>query len=441
MANNPPHHLSIHYLRYLRTFRFYTIPIENNSIQATSLMQISPLPITASKHDHINKGLVVLDPGFRNTAVGESHLTYIDGNKGTLQYRQYSIGYLYKNHDYEDVAHLLIFGHLPTSDMKASFRARITANMIPDESVINTVQSLSPTAPTHLMITAGLSAWAAASPSAIPVHSGQSLYQDLDNIDAGIFRSLGAIATTVAIAYCHQNALPFSTASISPSLSQIENMLKMMHRVDSSGAPEEKARDAINRIWILFADHEMTNSTATFLSAASTLCDPLSAIITSVASGSGPLHAGAIDMVYKRFGQMGNKEGVAKHMDDVRAKKTRLMGVGHRVYRTVDPRVEYIREVMASVQIGVEKIPLLDVAMEVDRIVATDEYFVKRGLCINADLYGSFVYAALEFDARIFVQLAGTARSAGILAHWRESSSQGPCLWRPKQIFNGLVVS
>ncbi|PVI02562.1 citrate synthase [Periconia macrospinosa] len=423
-----------------RTFRWYKIPIDQGAIRATEFRRISPLSIAANYKDHIAKGLTVLDPGFRNTAVIESRITHVDGDRGALQFRQYPIGHLFAHHDYEDVTHLLVWGEIPTPDQKLKFRGQIAKRMIPHQSVINAIQAFDPDAPAFLIVAAGLSAWAASQPLTIPSNVGNTIYEKSSNaVDDGIYRSLAAFTTVVALTYCRQQGRPIHQ-NVDASLSSIENMVLMMGRVDENGRPDTRVVRAFNKLWILFADHEMTNSTSAFLNAASTLGDPISALVASVASGNGPLHGGAIDIAYKRFKQMHNKEGVRLHLADVRDKKCRLMGVGHRVYRTVDPRIQYIKAIMADLEVNTECNPLLEVALEIDRVVATDPYFTQRRLCINADLYGSFVYAALGFDPRIFTPFAMTARCAGALAHWRESLDQSPCLWRPKQVFTGKVM-
>ncbi|KAH6658759.1 citrate synthase [Truncatella angustata] len=425
----------------LRTFRVYSIPIKHNAVQATEFRKISPLGITASYWEHAAKGLVILDPGFKNTAVKESHITYIDGNRGILQYRQHPIGHLFAHHDYEDVVHLLVWGHLPTIEVKMKFRSQVAKFMVPDHSVLSVVQSFNPDTPAYLVIAAGLSAWVASHPNTIPVYRGDSIYQkDANAVNDGVGRAIAAFTTVVALTYCHQQGRPFDF-KVDPALSSIENLLVMIGRVDHCGLPEKQTALVLNKIWILFADHEMTNSTAAFLNATSCLSDPMSALVAAVASANGPLHAGAIDLAYKGFEKMGNVSGVGRHMDDVRAKKCRLMGVGHRVYRTADPRISYLRSIMGDLEATTSQNRLLEVALEIDRIVATDSYFTSRALSINADLYSSFVYAALGFDQNIFTAFSMTARCAGLLAHWREGIGGQPCLWRPRQIFTGEVTS
>jgi len=320
---------------------------------------------------------------------------YSDGKRGTLQFRQFDIGYLFANYDYEDVVYLLVWGCLPTPALKAKSRARIAKQMSPHSSVKRTIQAFDIKAPAFLIVAAGLSAWAAAQPENVPVARGRSIYDnDKQAIDDGIYRSLAAFSTVVAMTYCHQNGIVF-TDRVDTDLSTIENMLIMMGRVDSFGNANIDDVRVLNKMWILFADHEMTNSTAAFLNAASTLGDPISACVASVASGNGPLHGGAIDLTYQQFKLMGSMEGAQRYIDDVRMKKCRLMGIGHRIYKTVDPRIQHLRSLMATLKPALLQNPLLDIAMEIDRTVAADLYFTTRNLSINADLYGSFIYAAL----------------------------------------------
>ncbi|KAL1655686.1 hypothetical protein SLS61_001708 [Didymella pomorum] len=380
----------------LRTFRPYTIKIEHNAIDATQFRKISPLSIAAPAIEHLSAGLTILDEGYKNTAVVKSHMTHIDGNKGTLAYRSYPVGHLFRNHDYEEVSHLLMFGALPTHEQKHRFRTNLAKGMVPDPSVLRAIQAFNPAAPAFLVISAGLAAWAASDPTKIPVHAGDRVYLgNMEAVDAGIYRSLAALATVVAIVSCHQQNKPF-IARADSNFSLIDNMLLMMGYTDRSGAVETKISSAMNKLWILFADHEITNSTAAYLHAASSLSDPISCMVSAISACAGPLHAGAIDLAYKRFAEIHATEGgLKRHIEDAKAKKLRLMGVGHRVYQTVDPRVSYLREMMSEFQSEGVSNPLLKVAKGIEDAVFNDDYFVSRKLSINADLYGSFVYAAL----------------------------------------------
>lgn len=202
------------------------------------------------------------------------------------------------------------------------------------------------------------------------------------------------MATTIALVYCHKRGRKFTPAD--PNGSFIGNVLLMMGFVDErTGKPDPKIERCFERLWILYADHEMTNSTAAFLHAASTLTDPLSCAIAGIVSAYGPLHGGAIDAAYAGFKTVGTPENVHRLISDVKAKKQRLFGYGHRVYKTTDPRVKFIRELIDEHKEEVKKNPLLNVALEIDRIAGEDKYFTSRKLKANADLYGCFLYTAL----------------------------------------------
>ena len=194
----------------LRIFRQYSIEIQHNAVDAMQFRKISPLPMTAPIIDHLSAGMTVLDEGYKNTAVIKSEITHIDGNKGTLSYRGYAVGYLFENHDYEEVSYLLIFGDLPTHEQKCDFRAKLAAAMIPDPSVMRAIRAFDAAAPSYLIISAGLAAWAAADPSKIPVHAGDRIYLgDQDAIDDDVYRLLAALTTVTAMASCHQQKKAF----------------------------------------------------------------------------------------------------------------------------------------------------------------------------------------------------------------------------------------
>ena len=202
----------------------------------------------------------------------------------------------------------------------------------------------SPTTPLVTMVIAGLSAWAGSDPTVIPAHMGQNIYQgNLALVDKQIVRVLSALATVVALAYCRFTQKKFTHAD--PNASFIENVLIMMGYVEAStGKPNPKYVDCLERLWVLYNDHELTNSTAAFLHVASTLADPFTCSIASIAAAYGPLHGGAIETAFKTFKDLGKPENVPKLIEDVKAKKFRLFGYGHRIYKTVDPRSVYIRE-------------------------------------------------------------------------------------------------
>ena len=245
------------------------------------------------------------------------------------------------------------------------------------------------------MLIAGLAAWAAALPELIPVHVGATLYMsDPRMVDVSAKQCFASFATTIALIYCHQQGHAFTTAEEHRTVA--ENVLRMMHFVDKlTEKPRSDMVEELEKLWILYADHEMTASTAAFLHTGSVGADALTSCISSVATAWGPLHAGAIDLVFKKLEEIGSVTNVEAFIEKVRNKEQRLMGVGHRLYKTQDPRGKLLRERLLEISLTTKISPLLAVALEIERVVNVDPYFTSRKLCMNADLYGSLVFTAL----------------------------------------------
>ncbi|OJD32504.1 citrate synthase [Diplodia corticola] len=424
-----------------RTNRSYNIDIHHNAIKATDFRQISAAGIAADPVDQVESGLRIIDKGFLNTACMESSVTYIDGKRGCIQYRDTSIDDLFRDNDYEEVMHLLIWGHLPSAVEKRKLRRSLAAAMVPPQSVVDVIHAFDRDAITMSMLLAGLSAFAAVDEGTKEVHtSGRPAYLGkTEAVDAAIIRTLAALATTIALVYCHKRGKAFTPAD--PNGSYIGNVLLMMgFHEPGQKKPNQKIEECFEKLWVLYADHEMTNSTASFLHAASTLTDPISCSITGIVSAYGPLHGGAIDLAYKGFEEVGAPENVHLLISDVKAKKQRLFGYGHRIYKTVDPRAKFIRAMMDEHSELMEQNPLLRIALEVDRVANSDAYFTSRNLKANADLYGCFLYTAMGFETDIIIPMASLSRTAGVMAHWREAMHQTPMLWRPLQVFTGSAA-
>lgn len=216
----------------------------------------------------------------------------------------------------------------------------------------------------------------------------------MEYIDKAVIRTISSVAVVVSIVYCRQHKKKLTSPA--PNASFISNILLMMGFVEEgSQLPSPKVVDCLERLWILYLDHEMTNSTIAFLHVASTLADPISYCIAYIASGNGPLHAGAVDLAYKNLERIGTPERVPALIADVKTKKYRLFGYGHRIYKTVDPRIKFIRSILDELSESEKDNPLLAVALEIDRIASNDEHFTSRNLKANADLYSCFVYTAL----------------------------------------------
>ncbi|KAF2113638.1 citrate synthase [Lophiotrema nucula] len=421
-----------------RTGRMYTIPVERNAVSAIDFAQIKGSTFGADPVDRVDAGLRVFDPGFLNTAVVESSMTFVDGKQGTIHYREHSLDNLVRDNDWEDVVYMLNWGSLPTSDEKKQFRRALADAMPPPQAVVNVITAFPRDALNSSLIQAGLSAYASCDEGSRKLH-GSVRPQYLGNmprVDAAIVRSLSALATTIALTYCHKRGKSFTSPD--PHSSFIGNVLLMMG-FSQNGKPDPKVERCFEKLWVLYADHEMTNSTAAFLHASSTLTDPISALTSAIVSAYGPLHGAAIDMAYHGFEQMGSPAGVPAFIEGVKAGRYRLFGYGHRIYKTVDPRAKWIRAMISEHQELVYSNKMLQIAMEVDRIASSDEYFTSRKLKANADLYGCFLYTAMGFETDIIVAMASLSRAGGVLAHWREAMHEKSCLWRPMQIFTGSI--
>lgn len=246
------------------------------------------------------------------------------------------------------------------------------------------------------MILAGLAAYTAFDADCRALHEGEKQYlNDLKAVDQAIITSLSYSAVIMALVYCRRRGRQFTPAD--PNESFIANILLMMGFVDgTTKRPASKVVSCLERLWILYADHEMANSTAAFLHTASTLTDPISCITASAVAAFGPLHGGAINLARKAFERIGTPEQVPQMIADVKAKKYRLFGYGHRIYKTTDPRSKLLRSMLTeelSDEIADNR--FLSIVLEIDRIASQDHYFTSRNLKANADLYGTFIYAAL----------------------------------------------
>lgn len=271
------------------------------------------------------------------------------------------------------------------------------------------------------MMIAGLSAVQSTQMDLIPTHAAKNLY--LGNaalVDEQIVKLMSTLAQVSAVTYCHHTGRAFTPPR--PSLNYIENLLLMMGHVDvDTGLPNPRYVNCIERLWVLISDHEMTCSTAAFLQTASSLPDVFSCMVSAISAMYGPLHGGAIEVAYKNIQEIGSIDNVQAKIDRVKAGKERLFGYGHRIYRVTDPRSIHIRRIMDELQEEISKDELLKVAFEVDRIAASDEYFISRKLNPNADLFAAFAYKAMGFPPDFILPLSIISRTQGFMAHWKEA--------------------
>ncbi|GIJ88159.1 hypothetical protein Asppvi_007076 [Aspergillus pseudoviridinutans] len=260
-------------------------------------------------------------------------------------------------------------------------------------------------------------------PDLVPSYVGRNLYtNDMKLVDEQIVRILAVFTVTVSLIACHKTGCPRKSADANASM--IENIVHMGGLAENSRVPAATIIATLQRLWVLYADHEMTCSTAAFLHVASTQADPISSIIAAVAAGYGPLHGGAIDTAYSVIRDVGTTDQVPQLIEKVKRKECRLFGYGHRIYKGTDPRAKAIKEMLHDLtrEIPVNELdPLLKVAFEIDRIASSDDFFTARKIFANADLYGSFVYTALGIPTELITPLVIVSRIPGILAQWRES--------------------
>ncbi|KAE8167479.1 citrate synthase-like protein [Aspergillus tamarii] len=420
-----------------RTGAYYSIPILNNAINASDFKKVTAPEDKAYPANQTENGLRVYDPGYSNTAVSHSKITYIDGLKGTIQYRGYSINDIVGRKTFIDTAHLLIWGHWPTAAEAETLQQRLDQVPVPEDFVFNVIKSFPRDGSLMGMVIAGLSALQSSDMDAIPAHVGKTIYLNNPELaDQQIIRVMANMSMLTAAAYCHHIGRDFTPPR--QGLTYIENFLLMTGHVEAAtGLPNPRYVNAIERLWVLIADHEMTCSTAALLQTASALPDVISCMVSAISALYGPLHGGAIEVAYKNIESIGSIANVPAKIARVKAGKERLYGYGHRVYRVTDPRFVFIREILNELSEEVDKDPLLKVAFEVDRVASEDEYFTSRNLRPNADLFAAFVYKALGFPPEFILPLSILSRTQGFMAHWREAMGNPPRIWRPGQIYTG----
>ncbi|KAJ6080570.1 citrate synthase [Penicillium canescens] len=420
-----------------RTGNYYPIPIVHNAISASAFKQVKAPENPEHPEDQVDQGIRVFDPGFSNTAVGESQITFIDGLKGTIQYRGYPIADIVGHKKFIDTAHLLIWGNWPSPDESQNLQKKLNNVPLVDESIFNVIRSFPRSSSIIGMMIAGLSAVQSSQMDRIPAHVAKNLYLgNLELVDEQIIYLMATLPMVTAAVYCHHLDRPFTPPK--PGLSYIENFLLMMGHVETStGLPNPQYVDRIERLWVLIADHEMTCSTAAFLQTASSLPDVFSCMISAISALYGPLHGGAIEVAYKNFEEIGSAENVAAKIERVKAGKERLYGYGHRIYRVTDPRFTFIRQILDELAEEISRDPVLQIAFEVDRVASQDEYFTSRKLRPNADLFAALVYKAMGFPSEFILPLSLLSRTQGFMAHWREAMAGTARIWRPSQIYTG----
>jgi citrate synthase len=405
-----------------RTGQEYEVPILDGAIKAADMGKI--------RVDEDTPGLAVYDPGFVNTASCRSAVTFIDGDKGILEYRGYSIEQLAEKSTYLEVAYLLIHGELPTKDQYDSWVHEITYHTFVHENVRRFMEGFRYDAHPMGMLLASVGALSTFYPESRNITDG-------DNRHMQIVRLIAKMPTLGAWAFRHAQGKPY----IYPDndLGYAANFLAMLFKMsEAKFQADERLVRALEVLFILHADHEQNASANAVRAVGSTQVDPYSSIAAGISALYGPLHGGANEAVLRMLRRIGSVDKVPDFIDGVKNGKERLMGFGHRVYKNYDPRAKIIKKAADDVFEVTGVNPLLQIALELEKIALEDEYFIKRKLYPNVDFYSGLIYEALQFPPEMFTVLFAIPRTSGWLAQWLELV-QDPeqKIARPKQIYTG----
>ena len=405
-----------------RTGQEYDVPITDGAIRAADIGKI--------KHAEDTPGLAVYDPGFVNTASCRSAVTFIDGDKGILEYRGYPIEQLAEKSSYLEVAYLLIHGELPTKDQYDSWAHEITYHTFVHENVKRFMKGFRYDAPPMGMLLASVGALSTFYPESRNI-------ADADNRHMQIVRLIAKMPTLGAWSFRHGQGKPY----IYPDndLGYAANFLAMLFKMsEQKFNADERLIRALEVLFILHADHEQNCSTNAVRSVGSSQVDPYSAVTAGIAALYGPLHGGANEAVLRMLRRIGSVDKVPEFIEGVKNGKERLMGFGHRVYKNHDPRATIIKKACDDVFEVTGVNPLLKIAVELEKIALEDDYFVSRKLYPNVDFYSGLIYEALQFPPEMFTVLFAIPRTSGWLAQWLELV-QDPeqKIARPKQIYTG----
>ena len=407
-----------------RTGQNYEIAVTDGTIRTADLRQIK---VAADDF-----GLMGYDPAYLNTASCRSAITYIDGDLGILRYRGYPIEQLAEQSSYLECTYLLLHGELPDEKQLRDWIEQITLHTFVHENVKSFIRGFRYDAHPMGMFLSTIGALSTFYPDAKHVHDKQARRLD-------VIRLLAKVPTIAALAFRHSLGFPFVYPD--NSLSFAGNFLSMIKKMSEPRyKPNPVLERALDVLFILHADHEQNCSTSTMRAAGSSLVDPYSAVAAASAALYGPLHGGANEAVLRmlrEIGSVGNVPNFIKEVKDGKGEK-KLMGFGHRVYKNYDPRAKVIKKLADQVFEVTGKNPLLDIALELERIALQDDYFVKRKLYPNVDFYSGLIYEAMGFPSDFFTVMFAIPRTVGWLAQWREMLEDSEQkIARPRQIYTG----
>jgi citrate synthase len=404
-----------------RTGRTYDVPVAEGTIKATDLRQIK-----VSDDDF---GLMTYDPAFMNTAACRSAITFIDGDKGILRYRGYPIEQLAERASFLEVAWLLMEGELPTRAQLDQWTETVKYHTYVHTNITKFLEGFRYDAHPMGMLLGAVGALSTFYPGAKDIH-------DPANRQLQRVRLLAKTPTIAAFAFRHSRGLPFVFPD--NDLDYIGNFVNMTFSIGGRHKPNKVLQRALEILLILHADHEQNCSTSAVRGVGSSHVDPFSAISAGIAALYGPLHGGANEAVLAMLDEIGDKKNIPAFIKEVKGGAGRLMGFGHRVYKSYDPRAKLIKKVADDVFKETGLNPKLEIAMELERIALEDEYFIKRKLYPNVDFYSGLIYQAMGYPTEYFTVLFALGRMPGWLAQWEEMLlDKDQKIARPRQIYTG----
>ena len=408
-----------------RTGKTYEVPITDETIRAIDLRKI--------KVSDADFGMMTYDPAFMNTASCRSAITFIDGDQGILEYRGYPIEQLAEKSSYLEVAYLLLNGELPTAEQLKQWQYTITHHTILNENFRQLIDSFRYNAHPMGRLISSMAALGTFYPEAKEIF-------DADVRQKQIERIIAKVITIAAFNYRNTIGMPYAYPD--NDLSYTGNFLNMMYKMtETKYTPNPVLERALEVLFILHADHEQNCSTNAMRAVGSSQVDPYSAVAAACAALYGPLHGGANEAVLQMLSEIGSVNNVPEFIRRVKSGEGgRLMGFGHRVYKNYDPRAKIIKTVADEVFEVTGRNPLLDIALELERIALEDDYFVKRKLYPNVDFYSGLIYQAMRFPTAMFTVLFAIPRVSGWLAQWQEMlHDPDQKIARPRQIYTGAT--
>jgi citrate synthase len=405
-----------------RTNKSYTIPVYRNTIRAMDLRQIKTGPE--------DFGLMTYDPAFMNTASCQSAVTYLDGDRGILRYRGYPIEQLAEHCTFLEVAYLLLHGELPTIEELTAWNEEIMSHTMIHENVKKFMDGFHHDAHPMGVLLSTVAALSTFYPDSRHV-------KDPANRRKQIVRLIAKMPTLAAYAYRHRLGLPYIYPD--PELCFTKNYMNMLwKRTEPKYVANPVLSRALDVLFILHADHEQNCSASAMRSVGSSDADPYAAAAAAIAALSGPLHGGANEEVLRMLDEIGSREHIPDFIDKVKEGQCKLMGFGHRVYKNYDPRARIIKQVAEEVFEVTGRNPKIDIALELEKIALSDDYFIKRKLYPNVDFYSGIIYQAMGFSPEQFTVLFGIPRTVGWLAQWQEMlQDPDQKIARPRQIYIG----